>query len=124
MFAATSSAQSTARVASRSGHRVVVKLVERPGTKTPFAFEPAEFQAERGDTIRFVQATTTMHNVHFLSMPAGARLGGAAISPYLTNVGDEYDVVVDSRFTAGRYEIVCDPHQTIGMHGFLTVTAK
>ena len=101
-------------------HVIVVSLVERPGT-IPFAFEPANFTAQRGDTLRFVQASSTMHNVHFTKQPKGANLGEAAVGPYLTTKGQTYTVVVDSRFSEGKYEIVCDPHEAIGMHGFLTV---
>jgi plastocyanin len=101
-------------------HVIVVSLVERPGTM-PFAFEPTHFTAQRGDTLRFVQATETMHNVHFKTQPKGAKLGAAAISPYLTSKGQTYTLLVDSRFADGAYELVCDPHEMIGMHGFLTV---
>jgi plastocyanin len=101
-------------------HTIVVTLVERTGPK-PFAFEPATFAAQRGDTIKFVQAANTMHNVHFKTQPKGAKLGSAAMSQYLTAKGESYVLVVDSRFADGTYEIVCDPHEMIGMHAFLTV---
>ena len=103
-------------------HTIVVNLVERPGAM-PFAFEPATFTAQRGDTIRFVQAANTMHNVHFKTQPKGAKLGSAAMSQYLTAKGEAYVLVVDGRFADGTYEIVCDPHELIGMHAFLTVGA-
>ncbi|MEP6508179.1 MAG: plastocyanin/azurin family copper-binding protein, partial [Gemmatimonadales bacterium] len=96
-------------------------LVERPGSKVPFAFEPAAFTARRGDTLRFVQLANTMHNVHFKTQPSGSKLGSASMSPYLTTKGQAYTLVVDSRFAVGRYEIVCDPHETIGMKAILTV---
>ena len=112
-------AQSAASGASVP-HVIVVKLVAQSGAK-PFAFEPANFTAQRGDTLRFVEASGTMHNVHFTSQPKGAKLGAAATSPYLTAKGQSYTIVVDSRFTEGKYEIVCDPHEMLGMHGFLTV---
>ncbi|HVX38392.1 MAG TPA: plastocyanin/azurin family copper-binding protein [Gemmatimonadaceae bacterium] len=101
-------------------HTIVINLIEQPGPK-PFAFSPAAFTARQGDTLRFVQAANTMHNVHFKSEPSGAKLGGAAISPYLTTKGQAYTLVVDSRFTDGTYQIVCDPHEMIGMHATLTV---
>ena len=101
-------------------HVIVVSLVERPGTM-PFAFKPSNFTAQRGDTLRFVQASATMHNVRFKTQPKGAKLGAAAISPYLTTKGQTYTLVVDSRFSEGKYELVCDPHEAIGMHAFLTV---
>ena len=114
-------AQTAAPATRTAGHLIVVKLVEIPGNKLPFAFEPATFTAERGDTLRFVQFANTMHNVHFKTQPKGGKLGAAAISPYLTTKGEMYNLVVDSRFADGRYEIVCDPHEMIGMHAFLTV---
>ncbi len=103
-----------------SPHVIVVKLVDRSGG-VPFAFEPANFTAQRGDTLRFVQASAQMHNVRFKTQPKGAKLGGAGTSPYLTAKGQSYTVVLDSRFSEGKYEIVCDPHDALGMHGFLTV---
>ena len=104
-------------------HTIVIKLVERAGA-VPFAFEPATFLAQRGDTLRFVQFAATMHNVHFKTEPKGARLGSAAMSPYLTTKGEAYTLVVDSRFVDGKYEIVCDPHEMIGMRALLTVTGS
>lgn len=99
---------------------IVVRLVQR--SETPmFAFEPATFTAERGDTLEFVQFAETMHNVHFTTVPKGASLGRAAISRYLTTKGQTYAIVVDGRFVEGKYEIVCDPHSMMGMHAFLTV---
>lgn len=62
-----------------------------------------------------------MHNVHFKTAPKGAKLGSAAMSQYLTTKGQSYSLVVDSRFVDGTYEIVCDPHEMIGMHAFLSV---
>jgi len=62
-----------------------------------------------------------MHNVRFKTHPKGAKLGAAAIGRYLTSKGQTYTIVVDSRFGDGKYELVCEPHEAIGMHGFLTV---
>jgi plastocyanin len=117
---APAKAQTTAAVATVP-HRVVVKLVERPGEKVRYAFDPATFTAEPGDTLEFVQFANTMHNVHFTTQPTGAHLGRAAVSRYLSTKGQTYDIVVDSRFADGTYEIVCDPHGMMGMHAFLTV---
>jgi plastocyanin len=114
--------ETTASAAAPSApHTIVVKLVEQPGPK-PYAFEPATFTARQGDTLKFVQEASVMHNVHFKTEPKGAKLGGAAMSQYLTTKGQAYVLVVDSRFTDGTYEIVCDPHEMVGMHAFLTVT--
>jgi plastocyanin len=103
-------------------HTIVIKLVERPGAM-PFAFEPATVTAHHGDTLRFVQMAATMHNVHFKTEPKGAKLGSAATSQYLTSKGQAYSLVVDARFVDGTYEIVCDPHEMLGMHELLTVIA-
>jgi len=114
---------SNAPTAAAGPHTIVIKLVERPGPM-PFAFEPANVTAHHGDTLRFVQFASTMHNVHFKTEPKGAKLGSAAISQYLTTKGQAYTLVVDSRFVDGTYEIVCDPHETIGMHAFVAVTGS
>ena len=76
-------------VSGAAPHVVLIKLVDRSGA-VPFAFEPANFTAQRGDTLRFVQASAQMHNVHFKTQPAGAKLGGATTSPYLTAKGQSY----------------------------------
>ena len=120
------SAQETsasAAPATSAPHTIVIKLVEQPGPK-PYAFDPATFTARQGDTLRFVQEASVMHNVHFKTVAKGAKLGGAAMSQYLTTKGQEYVLVVDHRFTDGTYEIVCDPHEMVGMHAFLTVTGS
>jgi plastocyanin len=119
--AAPAKAQTAAQLARTTPHLIVVKLVDNPGSKLPFAFDPATITAERGDTLEFVQWASTMHNVHFKSEPKGAKLGAAAMSPYLTTKGEKFNLVLDSRFTDGKYEIVCDPHEMIGMHAVLTV---
>jgi plastocyanin len=62
-----------------------------------------------------------MHNVHFKTQPKGAKLGSAATSPYLTAKGQAFTIVVDSPLSEGKYELVCEPHEVLGMHGFLTV---
>src|SRR5512132_2004168 len=120
-LAVPAAAQTAARVRPVAPHRIVVKLVERPGDKVRFAFDPATFTAEPGDTLEFVQFANTMHNVRFKTQPIGAKLGRAAVSRYLSTKGQTYDLVVDSRFADGTYEIVCDPHGMMGMHAFLTV---
>ena len=58
-------------------HMIVVKLVET-GKAVPYAFEPAMAVAQRGDTLRFVEAAGVMHNVHFTKQAPGAKLGRAA----------------------------------------------
>jgi plastocyanin len=104
-------------------HTIVVRLIEKPGSM-PYGFEPATFTAETGDTVKFVQDASVLHNVHIKAAPKGAKLGSAAVSQYLTAKGQSTSFVIDSRFVDGKYEIVCDPHETVGMHAFLTVETR
>jgi plastocyanin len=99
---------------------VVVKLVLKGGAM-PYAFEPANVVAQRGDTLRFMEAAGAIHDVHFTKQARGAKLGAAATSPYLTATGQTYDLVIDARFALGTYEYVCEPHEAIGMKGTLVV---
>lgn len=119
-----SSATVFGQSAASGGPRViVVKLVVKGGS-VPYAFEPANITAERGDTIRFVNEEAVPHDVHFKTHPGGSKLGAASLGPYLTAKGQTYDVVIDARFTDGKYDFVCDPHETIGMHGILTINGR
>lgn len=119
-FATAGKAAAQVTSSAAGPHTVIVRMVDHPGS-TPFVFEPAAFTAQHGDTLRFVQATTTMHDVHFERQPRGAHLGAAAISPYLMTKGQTYTIVIDGRFPPGQYEIVCDPHEMVGMRAVLTV---
>lgn len=110
--------------ASRAGaqagpHLVLVKMVDKPNAQ--FGFEPAAVVAQRGDTVRFLQQSTAPHNVHFEKTPKGAKLGAASSGPYLIGQGKTYDLIIDARFADGTYEFVCDPHESVGMRGTLTV---
>jgi len=104
-------------------HMLIVKLVDKGGAM-PYAFEPAITVAQRGDTVRFVETAGVMHDVHFTKQASGAKLGGAATGPYLTTKGQTYDLVINARFTEGRYEFVCEPHEAIGMKGTLVVKSS
>lgn len=116
-----SSAAAGAQAASASKpHTIIVKLVTKPGSM-PYSFDPANVTAVRGDTIQFIDEAAIPHNVHFKTHPGGAKLGSATVGPYLTGKGQTYNVVIDGRFTDGKYEFVCDPHEMLGMRGVLTV---
>ncbi len=118
------SAHANGQTATSSGPRmIVVKLVET-GKAMPYAFEPAIAVAQRGDTLRFVEAAGVMHNVHFTKQAPGSKLGSAATSPYLMTKGQTYDLVIDGRFAEGTYEYVCQPHEAIGMKGTLVVKSR
>jgi len=100
-------------------HLVLVKLVAKPNAQ--FGFDPADIVAQHGDTVRFVQMSAVPHNVHFLKTPKAAKLGDATTGPYIIGDGKTYDLVIDSRFADGAYQFTCDPHDTVGMHGTLTI---
>jgi plastocyanin len=110
--------------AAPPAHVVIVQLVTRNDPSVPFAFEPSVVQVQRGDTVRFAEAANTVHNVRFVKQPPGAKLGAAAVGPFLSKVGDTYSLVIDSRFADGKYEYVCDPHQMLGMKGIVVVSER
>ena len=110
---------SASDASAQAGHLILVKMVDKPNSQ--FAFEPAAIVAQHGDTVRFVQASSVLHNVHFDKLPKGAKLGDAATGPYIIGDGKTYDVIIDSRFVDGAYPFLCDPHQSVGMRGTLTV---
>lgn len=110
----------TAQASDPTPHTIVVTLAQVAGAK-PYAFQPATFSAERGDTLRFVNGADMMHDVHFVAEPPGSHLGSATMGPYISTKGQVYTLVVDSRFTDGTYKLVCDPHAALGMTATLTV---
>jgi len=103
------------------GHLITVHLVDRPNGQ--FAFDPATINAQRGDTVRFVQQSSAPHNISFRTHPKDAKLGDAAVGPYLLNNGQTYDLVIDARFPDGTYTFACDPHESVGMKGTLAIGA-
>jgi plastocyanin len=103
------------------GRSIVIEMVTKNGGAS-FAFQPADVNAQPADTLHFVDEADMPHNVHFKTHPPGARIGDIAVGPYVTAKGQTYDIVINSRFTPGRYEFVCDPHEALGMRGVLTVT--
>lgn len=121
LLAITVSTSATAAAQDAAPHTIVIKLADVGGPQ-PYAFEPSVISARRGDTLRFVQAGTAIHNVHFISVPKGAKLGSLTTSDFLTTKGQAFTVVLDNRFPDGKYEMVCDPHQSVGMRAVLTVS--
>src|SRR5438874_13435043 len=79
------SSSANGQAASIHPHMVVVKLVEKGGAM-PYAFEPATTEAQRGDTVRFLNAVDVMHDVRFTKDAAGSKVG-ALTSPYMTAKG-------------------------------------
>lgn len=104
-----------------------------------FAFEPAEVTVRPGDVVRFVQASSSPHNVEFAETPDGTKLGDeyvvpveeigtraanfppSRLGPYLTEEGETYEFVVTDAFAAGEYRYLCTPHEEMGMKAKLIV---
>ena len=99
------------------GHRIVTveALTDDQGNNV---FRPAQFEAHRGDVIRFT-LKSGVHNVHFLpdSNPGKGALPPA--SDLLQMPGQTYDVKVS--FEPGTYYFQCDPHALLGMKGHVKV---
>lgn len=118
--------------AGTDGRTVVVEMVD-------FGFKPAKVTVRPGDVVRFVNSSTSPHNVEFRDVPDGARLGDDYVvpveeigtraatfppprmGPYLLQKGDTYEFVITEAFTAGTYGYVCTPHEAMGMTGELRV---
>ena len=82
-------------------------------------FEPADFEAKKGDVIRY----TLQAGVHNVSFPADSNAGKAGLpgpSDMLQLPGQTYDVKVT--WEPGRYFYQCDPHALLGMVGRVNVT--
>ena len=98
------------------GKVITVKLIT-DGTSN--RFEPANFEAHRGDVIRYV-LESGVHNVHFLADSNPGKQGlPTAPSDYLQLPGQTYDVKVT--WAEGKYYYQCDPHAVLGMVGRIEV---
>ena len=81
-------------------------------------FEPANFEAKRGDVIRFT-LISGVHNAHFLPDSNPGKAGLPAAGPLLQLPHQTYDVKVT--WQPGQYYYQCDPHALLGMTGRVTV---
>ena len=81
-------------------------------------FQPKEFEAHRGDIVRFV-LKSGVHNVHFVADSNPGKTGLPKVSDFLQLPGQEFDVVVS--MAPGKYYFQCDPHALLGMIGTLEV---
>ena len=81
-------------------------------------FRPAEFEANRGDMIKFINRV----GVHNVSFPADSNPGARNLPPptdLLQLPGQTVNILVD--WEPGSYFYQCDPHALIGMVGRITV---
>jgi plastocyanin len=101
--------------------RTIVVSLKDDGNE--LRFEPARVEVKRGDVVRFVQEGVMPHNVQFVrnTSPDGVDIGEYWTGPYLTKVGESYEVLIDERFADGEYEWACAPHLALGMKGALVV---
>ena len=81
-------------------------------------FDPADFEAKKGDVIRYT-LKGGVHNVHFLADSNAGKTGLPAASQMLQLPGQTVDVKVD--WAPGAYYYQCDPHALLGMKGHVRV---
>ena len=81
-------------------------------------FKPADFEAHRGDVIRF-KLVQGVHNAHFLPDSNPGRAGLPPAGALLQLPGQTTDVKVD--WEPGSYFYQCDPHALLGMVGRVQV---
>lgn len=81
-------------------------------------FSPSDFEAHRGDVLRFT-LVTGVHNVHFLADSNPRAVTLPAAGALLQLPGQSVDIKVT--WPAGRYYFQCDPHALLGMVGRLNV---
>ena len=81
-------------------------------------FRPAEFEAHKGDVIRY-SLVVGVHNVNFLPDSNAGVAGLPGQAPMLQMPGQTFDVLVT--WDPGRYYFQCDPHALLGMIGHVKV---
>jgi len=113
----TTAAPTAGPLTPEPGHQVIVvqAMTDEAGNNR---FEPAKFEAHRGDVIRFT-LKAGVHNVHFLPDSNPGKQGLPAASDLLQLPGQTYDVKVT--FEPGTYYFQCDPHALLGMKGHVKV---
>ncbi|UPV73511.1 plastocyanin/azurin family copper-binding protein [Halorussus limi] len=117
--AAAAGAAGTAAAESQetsSGGGGTKEVIVGPGGS--LVFEPAEVTIAPGTTVKWVWESDN-HNVVPSSQPEGANWQGTDGAPSKTyNTGHEYSHTFE---TTGTYEYYCQPHETAGMVGTVTV---
>lgn len=119
--AATASASSTSGaapsgpVATPTGKVITVELnSDGQGNY----FKPNEFEAHRGDVIRFT-LKSGVHNVHFLADSNPGKTNLPPASDMLQLPDQTLDIPVN--VAEGTYYFQCDPHAALGMKGHVKV---
>jgi len=81
-------------------------------------FKPNEFEAHRGDVIRFT-LKSGVHNVHFLADSNPGKTNLPPASDMLQLPDQTLDIPVN--LAEGTYYFQCDPHAALGMKGHVKV---
>ena len=98
--------------AAGTSHEVEMLNFHPDNRREQMIFRPAVLEIEPGDTVRFL-ATDRSHNAQSIDgmTPEGAE-------SFRGRVTEEIEVTLD---VEGTYGYICQPHQTMGMIGFLLV---
>jgi plastocyanin len=116
--AASSTPQTGTNLTPDAGGKVILVEMETDAAGVN-KFEPADFEAKRGDVIRYT-LISGVHNAHFVADSNPGKTGLPPAGPLLQLPHQTYDVKVT--WEPGRYYYHCDPHALLGMVGHVTVT--
>lgn len=103
---------SAAPAAAQTTHEVRMLNANPDDRNQRMVFDPPVLRVAPGDTVRFVAADRG-HNAQIIDgmLPEGAE-------GFRGRVNEEFEVTFT---TEGTYGYVCQPHQTMGMVGFILV---
>ncbi len=100
---------------------------------TEYKYVPAALTIKAGDTVIFRSISGGLHNVQFYPdsiAPGSSEMLDAAITnkqgplaSALVPEGENITITFPAGIPAGDYKYFCLPHQTMGMHGVITVAA-
>lgn len=93
-------------------HEVDMLNVDPDDRQKRMLFKPAILRAQPGDTVKFL-ATERGHNAQSID---GMTPDGA--DEFQGRINEEIEVTLD---VEGTYGYICQPHQTMGMIGFILV---
>ena len=96
----------------------VIEILATTDAQGNNVFQPADFDASRGDVIRF-KLGQGVHNAHFLPDSNPGKQGLPPAGEMMQLPGQTYDVKVT--WAPGTYFYQCDPHALLGMVGHVTV---
>lgn len=105
-------ATSGSAMAAGDLHQVDMLNVDPDDRQQRMLFKPAVLRVQPGDTVKFL-ATERGHNAQSIDgmVPEGAE-------EFNGRINEEIEVTLDIE---GTYGYICQPHQTMGMIGFILV---